>query len=450
MSWQKHKETILFNKNLLIADTCSLLISALFAQLAYYNLHEDNVLDSVLTAIIEYCIDTPIFLALYFLDHRKHRESRIDPITGIRTEYKLSKLKETKRLLGIFSICDIMYVIIKIFIQFQFLANTGLEPYTASLISSLVGWAVFLVLINITLKATRIFSRDELIWYYSLILAISIANSIIFFSNLSLRMFFDNVILDASAAVALISAILVVIKRHKLNGVIKKLASRYVFVAILFGLIFWFTAEMIWTYYQLGLGIENPFPSAADGFWFVGYAFFGFALYTIFQNLLKTGRRATDKLTIREHYFVAGIVSIVAALVVISTYIYASTAFKETPSFFNLSQQEFNDFIIALAYPVFDSILLVPVVTIIWSLRRVDPLHAHWILLCSFVIMSTIGDIGFSYSELTNPDAAESTVWIWDTFFNSSYICLAASLLWYRKFNIPLFESVKNEEGKSS
>ena len=103
--YKKHRESILLNKNLLIADTCSLFISALFAQVIYSNLDESNVLDSILTAMVEYCIDTPIFLMLYFFDHR-------------HDNIQESKLKQVKRLLGIFSVCDIMYVTIKIFIQF--------------------------------------------------------------------------------------------------------------------------------------------------------------------------------------------------------------------------------------------------------------------------------------------------------------------------------------------
>jgi hypothetical protein len=45
----------------------------------------------------------------------------------------------------------------------------------------------------------------------------------------------------------------------------------FVFIAV--GIILWATAELTWTYYQLGLRIENPFPSIADGFWVIGYIF---------------------------------------------------------------------------------------------------------------------------------------------------------------------------------
>lgn len=35
----------------------------------------------------------------------------------------------------------------------------------------------------------------------------------------------------------------------------------YTFVSLTIGLVLWTLAEFTWTYFQLGLGIENPFPS---------------------------------------------------------------------------------------------------------------------------------------------------------------------------------------------
>ena len=40
------------------------------------------------------------------------------------------------------------------------------------------------------------------------------------------------------------------------------------------GLMFWFSAEVIWAFTRQVLGIEIPYPSIADGAWIVGYGFF--------------------------------------------------------------------------------------------------------------------------------------------------------------------------------
>ena len=42
------------------------------------------------------------------------------------------------------------------------------------------------------------------------------------------------------------------------------------FSSFTIGLALWFVAEMSWTYYELGLGIKNPYPSVADAIWLGG------------------------------------------------------------------------------------------------------------------------------------------------------------------------------------
>src|SRR6266487_5186356 len=66
----KYKDAILFNKNLLIADTCSLFVSALFAEIYFKLINSNYIANSILTALVEYGIDTPIFFVLYYLDNR--------------------------------------------------------------------------------------------------------------------------------------------------------------------------------------------------------------------------------------------------------------------------------------------------------------------------------------------------------------------------------------------
>src|SRR5919206_351840 len=77
-----------------------------------------------------------------------------------KKEKDTSKIKsDIKRLLGAFSLCDIMYIIIKIFVQYQLLEQTKLQPYQAAMFSSLIGWAAFIILINITMRAIKVFNK---------------------------------------------------------------------------------------------------------------------------------------------------------------------------------------------------------------------------------------------------------------------------------------------------
>lgn len=47
----------------------------------------------------------------------------------------------------------------------------------------------------------------------------------------------------------------------------------YICLSLTIALTLWTLAELTWIYYQLGLHIENPFPSIADSFWLAGYHF---------------------------------------------------------------------------------------------------------------------------------------------------------------------------------
>jgi hypothetical protein len=445
----KYKDAILFNKNLLIADTCSLFVSALFAEIYFKLINSSYIADSIFTALVEYSVDTPIFFILYYLDNR-HKyiiqdENNDSNLTGSQQKKDTQKIKnDIIRLLGAFSICDIMYVVIKVFVQYQLLQQTNLQPYQAAMVSSLIGWAAFLILINITMRAIKIFNKVELKCYYAIILSISISNSVIFFSSPDTKLLYDNIVLDTSAAIAVSSVLIVLFRQQRqrqrqdrklIYGNIYSSTHKALFISLAAGLILWFTAEVIWAYYQIWLGIDNPFPSIADALWLIGYGFFIYHLYKLFNSL----RIRTVATTITSmHNYNHLLITVAVVIAIASAYIATIFIFGTSSNPFDGQHHSYQDvlgFVISLAYPILDGVMFVPAATILWSLRRADPAFTHWILICTFIVMLTIGDIGFGFSELIiNEDIAKKQLWIWDTFYNASYISIAAALFWYNKF----------------
>ncbi len=316
----KYKATIYLNKNLFIADTASLFVSSYFAQVYFFVINGNFLLDSIFTAMVEYVVDTPLFFLLYYIDNRG--------------TYKTSNNHKLRHdivwQLGLFAVCDIMYVIIKVFLQYQLFAQIkDLQPFEAAALSSLMGWVIYLLMINLTMKVSRIFSKTELTWYYTLVVVISLANSVILFSNLNLDPRFDQPVIDVSAGIALAAAIFVVLKRAQM----KVLIVHGTFMMLMLGLVFWFTAEMVFSYYQLYLGIANPFPSIADVIWLIGYAFYVYAIYRVLTTILKsqnvrTSGKATSERRIERHNFVPVIISIAAVLTISLTYI-ALSAYRD-------------------------------------------------------------------------------------------------------------------------
>ena len=90
---------------------------------------------------------------------------------------------------------------------------------------------------------------------------------------------------------------------------------------------------------------------------------------------------------------------------------------------------------ISITYVVLDSVLAIPAIAIVWSLRSGHPFFTHWLLISFFILFSIVADFGFGYTYIisVNVEEAERLEWIWDILFNASYISIAIALLWYQK-----------------
>ena len=198
--------------------------------------------------------------------------------------------------------------------------------------------------VKFRLLAWRKYANDP--WRTILILvgSIIVSNSFIVFSNQDSRDFFTNWSINTAAAAALSMSILTVITAYK-----RRIDKFFVYTHIIFtvGLALWLVAELTWTYYQLVLEIGTPFPSSADAFWLSGYGFFTYFMFRIY-NLLSKGNEK----------FLVILVSLAAAIIL--GYILNLTfGIADLLS----AQQGSLAWLISIAYPILDGILLVPAVT---------------------------------------------------------------------------------------
>ena len=135
--YQQYRDTILFNKNLVISGLCSLILTAFITQYYYYNVSSNNFEVSLVSLLIEYVIETPIFFVLYYIDNKK---IYLNPVTGKKN---LSAVKtDLKKLFAVFSLSDVIYAVALISVEFSLLQHSTVEPYQASL-CSLIAWAIF-------------------------------------------------------------------------------------------------------------------------------------------------------------------------------------------------------------------------------------------------------------------------------------------------------------------
>jgi len=151
--FSKYRDYVLFNKNLIISGASAIFTSALVAQL--YARYDTNALANSIVAIAaEYGVYIPFFA---FLFYRDNRHKYIDPLTGKRDSKKVRN--DVKKLFATFSISEIIFSVTRTSAHYQLL-QSGAEAYQASMIGSLIAWAVFFVCINAGVKFVRLFKKS--------------------------------------------------------------------------------------------------------------------------------------------------------------------------------------------------------------------------------------------------------------------------------------------------
>jgi hypothetical protein len=153
--YQKYKDYILFNKSIIISGVFAFFGGAFFTQ--FYSYFDANSFsNSVVTLAFEYSIYLPIFALLFYLDNKLRY---IDPKTGKRN-YKTIK-SDIKKLIAAFAISEIIFSVSKVAIHYQLLNNEIVEPYIASMIASLSAWAIFLIVINLSIRTVHLFRSKQ-------------------------------------------------------------------------------------------------------------------------------------------------------------------------------------------------------------------------------------------------------------------------------------------------
>jgi hypothetical protein len=139
----------------------------------------------------------------------------------------------------------------------------------------------------------------------------------------------------------------------------------------------WFIAEMLWMVQELYLQID-PFPSAADIFYLIGYPF----LLMFFIAYLQPVRKAiTKKMVITSSVFSIGILST-------SLYFVFSTTMNE----------DIFALVLATIYPVFDAMVIIPALIGVGLFFK-GHVNLMWTLLCLGAVSVFTADTAFLIAQ---------------------------------------------------
>ena len=223
------------------------------------------------------------------------------------------------------------------------------------------------------------------------------------------RVLFQNSILVGTSAVAFALSIIISFR-------FSVPAYRRTFAMLMVGLGLWCAAEITWTYYVQALNVEVPFPSAADWFYLGGYTFVGYFLLRIVRRLMNVNKRNVLVVTTISVSIVASIINIFILDLV-----------RESFTVTSLPAVEVLALALSVAYPIFDGLLLIPSMVILYESRGSRNEYFSWVLMSIAMLLLGIGDTGFGYTALKDVESLADEA-IWDIIYSLSYIFIIVSL----------------------
>ena len=147
---QKYREYLRLNKNILLAFVASIIISAIVAD---YLSDQQDYLNSTLTLVADYCIFFSTFGILFYIDNRKKYRTENGELKKLLLKSDLIKIVTS---LGI---VEVVYTIVRWSSQY-YLLQIEYDAYMASIISQMVSCVVYMIVLNLSVKITRLYKDD--------------------------------------------------------------------------------------------------------------------------------------------------------------------------------------------------------------------------------------------------------------------------------------------------
>ena len=149
--YKKYRETILMNKNLLIAGMFGFLVSAVIAEI--YSIYSpSDVLTSTITVLVGFIIYKISFIVLFHIDNKRKYTNRFT------SRINFNRLKQIiKKMIFAWSIFDIVNNLSRWIILYELLI-IGFRPFEAAILSSIAASSLSYLSINIISRRIKLFS----------------------------------------------------------------------------------------------------------------------------------------------------------------------------------------------------------------------------------------------------------------------------------------------------
>lgn len=148
----RYADYIRLNRNVLCAVAASMALSAAAAQALGA---EQDHLNATYVLAVDYAVYFSVFGALHYMANRR-RYAGADGRTD-RAALKSDLLKMVSSL----GVAEVAYTAVRWLLHYNLLAAASSEPYAASAVSQAAATAVYLVVLNLGVTATRLYGRKS-------------------------------------------------------------------------------------------------------------------------------------------------------------------------------------------------------------------------------------------------------------------------------------------------
>lgn len=148
--FRKYREYLILNRNVLISFAVSLSMAALAAQLFS---DQPSYINTTVTLLVDYAAYFSTFGALFYLGNK--RRYKVDGHTDVAT-LRRDLIKITFSL----GIAELVYTVIRWLFHYYIL-QLNYEPYMASVLAQVIAAAVYMIVINLSVKMTKLYNDDS-------------------------------------------------------------------------------------------------------------------------------------------------------------------------------------------------------------------------------------------------------------------------------------------------
>ena len=265
--------------------------------------------------------------------------------------------------------------------------------------------------------------RQIILLFFSILISIIIANSIIIISDRHHRLATALWTMNITAAIASGLGIIAVY-RHEVRGFHGR---SYLFLTL--GIASWFSADLTLLYYYYALGIEEQkFVTITDGFWFIGYGFLSLHLFTVIKSLRRSSNNNNSNI-INPKFVIIGSLIIAIVFVSFNWFTLASSEFIEAAE----ERVDLTSIVVTIAYPVLDLTLIIPSCVVLFKLRKNYQHSVPWLLSSLSLLVNAIADDGYLINFV---NGNSQHLIFWDLFYVTDFIIMASALFWYNRYHI--------------